>query len=68
VREAYERLLPFTREGRCVDYLAGDEAEIGPDPVHAAYGPTDDRLVAIKAKYDRENVFHLNFDIPPRTA
>jgi FAD/FMN-containing dehydrogenase len=68
VRETYERLAPFTREGRYVNYLDDDEAERGPDPVRAAYGPNYDRLVEIKTKYDPENVFHLNFNIPPRGA
>jgi FAD/FMN-containing dehydrogenase len=66
VRQTYERLLPFTRENRYVNYLDDDEAERGPDPVRAAYGPNYDRLVEIKTKYDPENVFHQNFNIPPR--
>jgi FAD/FMN-containing dehydrogenase len=68
VRETYDRLLPFTRDSRYVNYLDDDEAERGPDPVRAAYGPNYDRLVEIKTKYDPDNVFHLNFNIPPRGA
>ena len=34
--------------------------------VHAAYpGATWDRLAAIKARYDPDNLFHLNQNIPP---
>lgn len=67
VREAYDRLLPFRRENRYVNYLDDDEADRGPDPVRAAYGPNYDRLVEIKTTYDPENVFHQNFNIPPRS-
>jgi FAD/FMN-containing dehydrogenase len=48
--------------GAYVNFL-GDE---GPDRIRAAYpGPTWDRLVAIKSRYDPTNLFHLNQNIPP---
>jgi hypothetical protein len=48
--------------GAYVNFL-GDEGE---DRVRAAYpGATWDRLVAIKARYDPTNLFHLNQNIPP---
>ena len=45
---------------------AGFIGEEGEDRVRAAYpAATWDRLAAIKAQYDPENVFRLNQNIPP---
>jgi FAD/FMN-containing dehydrogenase len=51
--------------GAYVNFL-GDE---GPDRVRAAYpGATWERLVAIKRRYDPDNVFHRNQNVPPAAA
>jgi hypothetical protein len=48
--------------GAYVNFL-GDEGE---ERIRAAYpGPTWDRLVEIKRRYDPTNVFRLNQNIPP---
>jgi FAD/FMN-containing dehydrogenase len=48
--------------GAYVNFL-GDEGEAA---VRAAYpGPTWERLAAVKRKYDPDNVFHLNQNVPP---
>lgn len=44
-----------------VNYL-GDE---GPSAVRASYGPNYERLRQLKRKYDPENFFHFNQNIPP---
>jgi FAD/FMN-containing dehydrogenase len=45
---------------------AGFLGEDGPARIHEAYpDPVWDRLVQVKAKYDPENVFRLNHNVPP---
>jgi len=67
-RRTFEHLQPFLADGRYVNYLDDDEAQQGPDPLRAAYGVNYDRLVEVKTIYDPDNVFHLNFNIPPRAS
>jgi len=51
-----------TDSGAYVNFL-GDE---GPERVRAAYpGKTFDRLAEIKRRYDPDNRFRLNQNIPP---
>ena len=42
--------------------------EEGPGRLRAAYRGNYDRLAAIKAKYDPDNLFHINQNILPTTA
>jgi hypothetical protein len=61
VRETWEAVRLFAKPTVYVNYL-GDE----PDRVRAAYGgATYDRLAALKAKYDPENLFRANQNISP---
>ena len=46
-----------------VNYMSDDESE---RRVSSAYGPNYDRLSQVKAKYDPQNVFHLNQNIVPK--
>jgi FAD/FMN-containing dehydrogenase len=59
---SYEAFRPWFRQARWLNYFSDDD---GADAVRVAYGPNYDRLVEIKRRYDPDNVFHLNQNIPP---
>jgi FAD/FMN-containing dehydrogenase len=60
-REAWAALAPVATDGVYVNNLGVE----GQDRVQAAYGANYGRLAALKAKYDPDNFFHLNQNIPP---
>ncbi len=62
-KDGYAALKPFQGRQRYVNYLDADDA---PDQnLAAVYGPNLPRLRALKRRYDPDNVFHLNVNIPP---
>jgi FAD/FMN-containing dehydrogenase len=63
VRTFWSALVPHAVGiGSYVNFLTDPDN----DRVRAAYGPQKyDRLARIKAKYDPDNIFHLNANIPP---
>lgn len=62
-----EVMRPFATGATYVNFLDLDEAT--PDRVRAAYSPEDwDRLVRLKDRYDPENLFRFNRNIPPSKA
>jgi Berberine and berberine like len=61
VREVWSQLEPF-QAGAYVNFLM-DEGQMR---IRRAYGPEKyARLQAVKRRYDPDNVFHLNQNIPP---
>ncbi|MEX1130329.1 MAG: FAD-binding oxidoreductase [Vicinamibacterales bacterium] len=56
------RVQPALEAGAYVNYLDADE---GSDPVAAAYGTNYARLRALKRRYDPDNLFRINHNIPP---
>ena len=62
-RRVYDAVAPYLRSLRYVNYLGDDETG---DPASIAYGPNYPRLRELKAKYDQDNVFHVNVNIRPR--
>jgi FAD/FMN-containing dehydrogenase len=60
-REFFAAMRPSFADGVYVNNL-GDEGDIR---VRQAYGPNYERLVAVKTRYDPENVFRHNQNIAP---
>ena len=65
VRELVAALQPHTIDGSYINGLPEDGDE---DKVRASYGAKYERLAAIKAKYDPDNVFRRNANIKPTAA
>jgi FAD/FMN-containing dehydrogenase len=63
VREAWKNIRPFSTGGNYLNFQTADEDE---ERVRATYGANIDRLVAIKERFDPENVFRSNRNIRPR--
>jgi FAD/FMN-containing dehydrogenase len=61
-RDIYDSLEPYFLNRRYLNYMSEDD--LG-HAARAAYGPNFDRLAQLKAKYDPENVFHLNLNVQP---
>ncbi len=60
-KEYWEALHPYSAGGAYVNFMM----EEGEDRVKATYGQNYDRLVAVKNKYDPENLFRVNQNIRP---
>ncbi|HEY5386535.1 MAG TPA: FAD-binding oxidoreductase [Thermoleophilia bacterium] len=61
VRDYYAAVAPHSEKGGYVNFLSGDDQS----KIRANYGGNYDRLVALKRKYDPDNLFHLNQNISP---
>ncbi len=61
-RNYFDAMTPFLPGPAYINSLEDE----GIDRIRAAYGPAKyNRLVALKRKYDPDNVFHLNQNIRP---
>jgi FAD/FMN-containing dehydrogenase len=61
-RRTFDALAPVARDGAYVNFISEADATA---TKRAYSGETFGRLQAIKAKYDPDNVFHVNQNIPP---
>jgi FAD/FMN-containing dehydrogenase len=61
VRDYRDALVPYTQAGGYTNFAAGDEQ----DKVADNYGANFARLSQLKRRFDPDNVFHLNQNIPP---
>ncbi|MEV8476393.1 FAD-binding oxidoreductase [Streptomyces sp. NPDC051173] len=59
-----DRMRPWSTGGVNLNFAGVEDTD--PADVRAAYTPADfDRLRAVKAQYDPDNLFRVNFNIPP---
>lgn len=56
-------MRPHLADRRYVNYLDRDDADAS---ARVVYGPNAERLATLKGRWDPDNVFHLNHNIPPR--
>jgi FAD/FMN-containing dehydrogenase len=66
-REFHSQMRPHQAVGEYVNFLGADERSGDPrEQALAAYGPEKlTRLVALKNRFDPDNIFRLNHNIPP---
>ncbi|MGZ0149262.1 FAD-binding oxidoreductase [Kribbella sp. WER1] len=62
VRTFWDAMVPVSRG---IGSYVNAESDTDDDRIRASYGAKYDRLAAIKATYDPDNVFHLNSNIKP---
>jgi FAD/FMN-containing dehydrogenase len=64
-RELWAALAPHSTGGVYLNFPGlGEEKD---ELVRAGYGPNYDRLAALKAEYDPDNLFRNNLNIAPAT-
>jgi FAD/FMN-containing dehydrogenase len=61
VKDYSDAVAPYSEAGGYINFMAEDDQ----NRVRANYGANYDRLVAVKRRYDPDNVFHLNQNITP---
>jgi FAD/FMN-containing dehydrogenase len=61
-RDTYAAMQPHVSAKRYLNYMGEDE---GDTLLGSVYGPNLARLRQVKAKFDPENVFHVNVNIKP---
>jgi FAD/FMN-containing dehydrogenase len=62
VRDYYGAIHPHSgTDGGYTNFMASDDADRAPEN----FGPSYDRLRQVKAKYDPDNLFHLNQNVKP---
>jgi FAD/FMN-containing dehydrogenase len=60
-KQYWEAVHPYSAGGAYVNFMM----EEGEDRVKASYGKNYEKLVAVKSKYDPDNVFRVNQNIKP---
>lgn len=60
-RDTFSALKPYLAPARYMNYLEADAV----NPAAVAYGPNLERLRALKTRFDPDNLFRQNVNIPP---
>lgn len=63
-RDYWDALHPYSAGGSYVNFLMDE----GSERIRSAYRGNYDRLVRVKDRYDPDNRFHINQNIPPSSA
>jgi FAD/FMN-containing dehydrogenase len=63
-RDYWEALHPYSAGGAYINFMMRE----GQDRIRAAYRGNYDRLARIKARYDPDNMFHINQNIEPASG
>ena len=61
MRDYYRAVAPHSETGGYVNFMGADDQ----GKVQDNYGANYQRLVAVKRRYDPDNLFHLNQNIDP---
>jgi FAD/FMN-containing dehydrogenase len=64
-RNYWKAVHPYNLGGAYINFMMDDEVQ---GRVQASYGENYERLVSVKAKYDPNNLFRVNQNIPPAAA
>jgi hypothetical protein len=64
-RNYWKAVHPHNLGGAYINFMMDDEPQ---GRVQASYGSNFERLTAVKAKYDPDNLFRVNQNIPPATS
>jgi hypothetical protein len=62
IRGIFNKLRPAMKPGVYVNFMSSDEQDRVPEAYHERW----DRIVAVKSRYDPNNFFRLNQNVPPR--
>lgn len=62
IRDIFNKLRPAMKPGVYINFMSGDEQARVPEAYHERW----DRMVAVKSRYDPDNFFRLNQNVPPR--
>ena len=68
VRQCHALMKPFAAQGEYVNFIASEDLDRAAETTRRAYGDAKyQRLVALKDRYDPDNLFRLNHNVAPST-